>query len=108
MGMRTVNNPYGDGEVLVDHMLGTSYDVVKKVSTNIDFVKKVSSLFDASETIVANLHHRFTAVSGQNEFELPVSVISENHVTVFVNNNWKSPYLFLEAILAIIITKMDL
>ena len=93
MGMRTVNDPYGSPSVMVDAVFGASYNVVRNVANNIDFVKKVSSLFDANGAVVANLNHRFTAASGQNEFELPVPVISEKYVTVFVNNKWKSPVI---------------
>lgn len=58
MGMRTVNDPYGDPSVLVDTVFGTSYDAVRHVANNIDFVKKVANLFDTSEAIVANIHQR--------------------------------------------------
>lgn len=91
MGMRTVNDPYGDPSVLVDTVFGTSYDVVRCVANNIDYVKKVSNLFDTSDTIVSNIHQRYVSVEGQNEFELPVTVVSEAFVTVFVNGKWRSP-----------------
>ena len=91
MGMRTVNDPYGDPSVLVDTVFGTSYDAVRHVANNIDFVKKVANLFDTSETIVANIHQRYVSAEGQNEFELPVPVVSEAFVTVFVNGKWRSP-----------------
>ena len=91
MGMRTVNDPYGDPSVLVDTVFGTSYDAVRDVANNIDYVKKVANLFDTSDTIVSNIHQRYVSVEGQNEFELPVSVVSEAFVTVFVNGKWKSP-----------------
>ena len=91
MGMRTVNDPYGDPSVLVDTVFGTSYDAVRCVANNIDYVKKVSNLFDTSDTIVSNIHQRYVSAEGQNEFELPVSVVSEAFVTVFVNGKWKSP-----------------
>ena len=91
MGMRTVNDPYGDPSVLVDTVFGTSYDAVRHVANNIDFVKKVANLFDTSESIVANIHQRYVSVEGQNEFELPVPVVSEAFVTVFVNGKWRSP-----------------
>ena len=80
MGMRTVNDPYGDPSVLVDTVFGTSYDAVRHVANNIDFVKKVANLFDTSETIVANIHQRYVSAEGQNEFELPVPVVSEAFV----------------------------
>ena len=91
MGMRTVNDPYGDPSVLVDTVFGTSYDAVRHVANNIDFVKKVANLFDTSDTIVANIHQRYVSAEGQNEFELPVPVVSEAFVTVFVNGKWRSP-----------------
>ena len=91
MGMRTVNDPYGDPSVLVDTVFGTSYDAVRHVANNIDYVKKVANLFDTSETIVANIHQRYVSAEGQNEFELPVPVVSEAFVTVFVNGKWRSP-----------------
>lgn len=91
MGMRTVNDPYGDPSVLVDTVFGTSYDAVRHVANNIDFVKKVANLFDTSEAIVANIHQRYVSTEGQNEFELPVTVVSEAFVTVFVNGKWRSP-----------------
>ena len=91
MGMRTVNDPYGNPSVLVDTVLRTSYDAVLSVANNIDYVKKVSNLFDTSDTIVSNLHQRYISAEGQSEFVLPVSVVSEALVTVFVNGKWKSP-----------------
>ena len=97
MGMRTVNDPYGDPSVLVDTVFGTSYDVVRCVANNIDYVKKVSNLFDTSDTIVSNIHQRYVSVEGQNEFELPVTVVSEAFVTVFVNGKWRSPSVIYSA-----------
>lgn len=91
MGMRTVHDPYGSPAVLVDHTLGNSYDVVRKVATNIDFVKRVSTLFDVDGAVIANLHKRYSAIAGQTDFVLPVPVSSENDINVFVNNLWKSP-----------------
>ena len=91
MGMRTVNDPYGDPSVLVDTVFGTSYDAVRDVANNIDYVKKVANLFDTSETIVSSIHQRYVSAEGQNEFELPVTVVSEAFVTVFVNGKWKNP-----------------
>ena len=91
MGMRTVNDPYGDPGVLVDTVFGSSYDAVRSVANNIDYVKKVANLFDTSDTIVSNLHQRYVSVGGQNQFELPVAVVSEAFVTVFVNGKWQSP-----------------
>ena len=91
MGMRTVNDPYGDPSVLVDTVFGTSYDAVRDVANNIDYVKKVANLFDTSETIVSNIHQRYVSSEGQNVFELPVAVVSEAFVSVFVNGRWQSP-----------------
>lgn len=91
MGMRTVNDPYGDPSGLVDTVFRTSYNAVWNVANNIDYVKKVANLFDTSETIVSNVHQRYVSAEGQSEFELPVSVVSETLVTVFVNGKWKSP-----------------
>ena len=91
MGMRTVNDPYGNPSVLVDTVFGTSYDAVRDVANNIDYVKKVANLFDTSDTIVANIHQRYVSAEGQNRFELPVAVASEAVVTVFVNGKWQSP-----------------
>ena len=91
MGMRTVNDPYGNPSVLVDTVFGTSYDAVRDVANNIDYVKKVANLFDTSDTIVANIHQRYVSAEGQNRFELPVAVTSEAVVTVFVNGKWQSP-----------------
>lgn len=91
MGMRTVNDPYGDPSVLVDTVFGTSYDAVRDVANNIDYVKKVANLFDTSDTIISNIHQRYVSAEGQSEFVLPVTVVSEAFVTVFVNGKWKSP-----------------
>ena len=91
MGMRTVNDPYGNPSVLVDTVFGTSYDAVRDVANNINYVKKVANLFDTSETIVSNIHQRYVSSEGQNVFELPVAVVSEAFVSVFVNGRWQSP-----------------
>lgn len=91
MGMRTVNDPYGNPAVLIDHTLNNSYEVVRKVAHNIDFVKKVSRLFDENGAVIANLHKRYIAVNGQVDFTLPTQINNGNDVTVFVNNLWKSP-----------------
>ena len=36
MGMRTAMDPYGSPAVLVDHMLGNAYEVVRFVAKNVD------------------------------------------------------------------------
>lgn len=97
MGIRTVNDPYGNPAVLIDYSLKDAYEVVRSVAYNIDFVKKVSRLFDEDGTVVANLHKRYIAVNGQSDFILPVGIDNTNGITVFVNNILKSPMAYFLA-----------
>ena len=39
MSMRTAMDPYGSPAVLVDHMLGNAYEVVRFVAKNVEFIK---------------------------------------------------------------------
>ena len=43
MGMRNTHDPYGSPAVLVDNMLGNSYEVVRYVAKHIEYIKHVSA-----------------------------------------------------------------
>lgn len=68
MGMRSAHDPYGSPAVLVDHMLGNSYEVVRYVAKNIEFVKHVSGHMvqiyrvDASLTAIEAVSENLTEI----------------------------------------------
>ena len=57
MGMRTVHDPYGSPAVLVDHMLGNAYEVVRYVAHEIEHLKAISHNMVPLVTLSCNLDY---------------------------------------------------
>ena len=64
MGLRTVNDPFGGTDPLVDKMIGNAYNTVRHVALNMAQIKHVSENLESIHDL-AQIKDAVVAVAGQ-------------------------------------------